>query len=33
MNNLKIPNEGRIKERAHRVYESFEESRVVELQL
>ena len=33
MNNLRIPNEGRIKEQAHRVYESFEESRVIKLQL
>lgn len=34
MNKLRILNEGGVvKERAHRVYGSFEESRVVELQL
>ena len=33
MNNLRIPNERRFKEREHRAYGSFEESRVVELQL
>ena len=33
MINLGIPNEGGLKEWAHQVYGSFEENRVVELQL
>ena len=33
MNNLRSRNERRNKERAHRVYELFEKSRVAELQL